>query len=348
VVDVERGQDLGRISHLGRRPEAPGEEPPACFIVRRANESDLKVEQQNRDREPEAARIARQKILDHHLEMKLVDVEVQWDGRKMTFYFTADGRVDFRELVKDLAATFRTRIDLRQIGARDETKRRGGYGVCGEPLCCGSFLGQFQPITTQMPRDQYLPLNPAKLSGVCSRLKCCLRYELDVYREFQKRCPKVGHALRDDAKGEGEIEKVDLVRGVLHIRYVGGDTEKVTPEAFAEMSDWKPEMTKADRITIAGRKAPPLPPPVEAKPEPVPPHPGRGERVTLLADGGLELKLEQGGKEVRVGADLEVVKAEQPKKKRRRRRGRKRGSPGGDTAGASPSEAGAQKSKNAG
>ncbi len=195
----------------------------------------------NRDREAEAKRLARDEIIRHGLDMKLVDVELQWDGRKMTFYFTAEGRVDFRDLVRDLATKFRTRIDLRQIGARDETKKISGYGVCGRPLCCATFLTEFKPITTQMPRDQFLPLNPSKLSGVCGRLKCCLRYELDIYRDFQRECPKVGHPIKDEDKGMGEVDKLDVVREQIQVRYGNGVTDRYTKEQFVELTNWRPQ-----------------------------------------------------------------------------------------------------------
>jgi hypothetical protein len=261
--------------------------------------------------------------------MKLVDVECQWDGRKMTFYFTAEGRVDFRELVKDLASTFRTRIDLRQIGARDETKRTGGYGVCGRPLCCATFLTEFKPITTQMPRDQFLPLNPSKLSGVCGRLKCCLRYELDIYREFQRQCPKTGHPVKDEAKGEGAIEKLDVIRRQVHVKYQTGALEKLTHQEFLEISNWRPEMPRTECICTCGRKtaaAAPPPEPSEADEEEQVSQSRTGEKVTLLAGGGLGLQ--SGGAEIQVGTDMGVP-APAAKKKRKRHRSRKKKPPSG-------------------
>jgi cell fate regulator YaaT (PSP1 superfamily) len=297
---------------------------------------DIKALDQNAQREQEARGIARQKITDHHLEMKLVDVELQWDGRKMTFYFTAEGRVDFRELVKDLASTFRTRIDLRQIGARDETKRTGGYGVCGRPLCCSTFLNEFKPITTQMPRDQFLPLNPSKLSGVCGRLKCCLRYELDVYREFQRTCPKVGHPVRDEAKGEGVIEKLDVMREQIQIRYGSGETEKFSPEEFVQITNWKPEMPKNECICTCGRKpaAPPAPPVTTVEETTIPGVQVReGEKVSLLAGGGLGMQSGTKGEEIHVGTDMNVPAKAQPKKKRKRRRHKKPSDPNASAKG---------------
>ncbi len=326
IIEVERGHDMGKVSHLGWRAGMESEESPALCAIRKAGTTDLKMLEQNAQREQEARGVARQKITDHHLEMKLVDVEVQWDGRKMTFYFTAEGRVDFRELVKDLAATFRTRIDLRQIGARDETKRTGGYGVCGRALCCSTFLAEFKPITTQMPRDQFLPLNPSKLSGVCGRLKCCLRYELDVYREFQRSCPKVGHPVRDEAKGEGSIEKLDVVREQIQVRYSSGEFEKFSPSEFVQITNWKPEMPKNECICTCGRKpaAPPAPPVTTVEETSIPGVQVRsGEKVSLLAGGGLGMQSGTKGEEIQVGTDLNVPSKPAPKKKRKRRRHKK-------------------------
>ncbi len=330
ILEVDRGHDLGRISHLGWRPGIESDQTPTLTVLRKAATADLKMLEGNRERETDARTVARQKIHDHNLDMKLVDVELQWDGRKMTFYFTAEGRVDFRELVKDLASTFRTRIDLRQIGARDETKRTGGYGVCGRPLCCSTFLNEFKPITTQMPRDQFLPLNPSKLSGVCGRLKCCLRYELDVYREFQRSCPKVGHPVRDDVKGDGAIDKLDVIREQIQVRFASGDTEKYSTAEFIELSNWRPEMPKNECICTCGRKPPAIPaqPVVTTVDEPVFPEAGlrKGERVTLLPGGGLGMQSGAGGEEIQVGtnAPLPQAAAGPAKKKRKRRRGKKK------------------------
>jgi cell fate regulator YaaT (PSP1 superfamily) len=340
IVDVERGLDLGKISHLGWRAGVQSADALPYRVLRRATPADLRVLDQNRERELEAKRGARKKVAEHNLEMKVVDVELQWDGRKMTFYFTAEGRVDFRELVKDLAASFRTRIDLRQIGARDETKRTSGYGICGRPLCCATFLSEFKPITTQMPRDQFLPLNPSKLSGVCGRLKCCLRYELDVYREFQRSCPKVGHPVKDDAKREGVIDKLDVMREQIQIRWGDGDVDKFSREEFVEISNWKPEMPRSECICTCGRKPaapPPKPQPAQLSQIETPPESMEGaEKVTLLAGGGLGMQAQDGSGEVRFGQNVDAApkSAESPAKKKRRRRRKKKpagGAPGATT-----------------
>jgi cell fate regulator YaaT (PSP1 superfamily) len=338
IVEVERGHDLGCVSHVGWQTGMESTEPPVHPVLRRATAADLRVEEQNIEKAEQARRIGNEKILAHQLEMKLVDVEIQWDGRKMTFYFTAEGRVDFRELVKDLAATFRTRIDLRQIGARDETKRTGGYGVCGQPLCCAVFLTEFKPITTQMPRDQFLPLNPSKLSGVCGRLKCCLRYELDVYRDFQHQCPKTGHPVKDETKGEGAIEKLDVMREQIHIKYQTGALEKLEHKEFLEISNWRPEMPKTECICTCGRKTAASAPVLRESPEsesgPQAPQSREGEKVTLLAGGGLGLQSD--GAEIQVGADM-TVPAQAPKKKHKRHRGRRKKPHSGDGGSAAKS-----------
>ncbi|MDD5087544.1 MAG: regulatory iron-sulfur-containing complex subunit RicT [bacterium] len=341
IVAVERGHDLGRVTHLDFRSGMTGEESVPTVALRRATSEDLQIAAQNLQKEKDARPIARQKIIQHKLDMKLADVELQWDGRKMTFYFTADGRVDFRELVKDLASSFRTRIDLRQIGARDETKRSQGYGVCGCSLCCGTFLNEFKPISTQMPRDQFLPLNPSKLSGVCGRLKCCLLYELGAYRDFQRRCPKAGHPVQDEKKGAGVVDKLDLIREQIHIRFEGGDTVRVSPAEFCDVSDWRPDMTRADRIRthlrVAAPAASPALVPEPSPSESAPEESGVGERVTLLAGGGLGLAVEAGGEQIQVGTDLNVApRSDKPKKKRKRRHSRPKSGSGASGEGATP------------
>ncbi len=225
VVRVEKGEDLGKVAHLLEK--LPDNHPaPEHEVLRRATQKDLRTLAEYRAREGEARSICKEKIQQHGLQMKLVDVEYQFDGRKLIFYFTADGRIDFRQLVKDLAATFRTRIELRQIGARDETKRYGGLGPCGRELCCASYLREFAPIGTQMAKDQNLPLSPSKISGCCNRLKCCLQHELNVYREALKVLPRWDTRLQT-AKGPAVVEKLDVFNHVVYLRYASGDLERV-------------------------------------------------------------------------------------------------------------------------
>jgi cell fate regulator YaaT (PSP1 superfamily) len=225
VVRVEKGEDLGTVVHLlDGLPE--DRTTPEFEVLRRATPKDVKTQEEYHTREGEAREICKEKISKHGLEMKLVDVEYQFDGRKLIFYFTADGRIDFRQLVKDLASTFRTRIELRQIGARDEMKRFGGLGPCGRRLCCVTFITEFCPITTQMAKDMNLPLNPSKISGCCGRLKCCLQYELDVYRDALTVLPRWDTKV-ETVNGPAFIEKLDVFERVAFIRYLSGDVERI-------------------------------------------------------------------------------------------------------------------------
>ena len=289
VVQVEKGEDLGVVSHLGRKKGAEQlEEPPSFRIVRKALPEDMEILQRNREKEKEALLFSRRKAREHNLEMKFVEVELQWDSRKMTFFFTADGRIDFRDLVKDFAATYRTRIDLRQIGARDETKKKGGYGICGRMLCCATWLPEFYPITTQMPRDQSLLLNPMRLSGVCGRLKCCLRYELETYRQFMENCPAVDQKIVDPKKGEGVIEKLDMVLEQIGIRYENGDTEKLSLDQFRAFTDWKRGMSREQRITISAR-----PEPVVERESPPPEAPSKESLASLIGSAESKPKKEK-------------------------------------------------------
>jgi len=233
VVRVEKGEDLGRIVHLIESlPEDRAK--PEFEVLRKATAKDLKTLEEYRTREEAAKETCKEKIAKHGLEMKLVDVEYQFDGRKLTFYFTADGRIDFRQLVKDLAATFRTRIELKQIGARDETRRFGGLGPCGLRLCCASFILDFCPITTQMAKDQNLPLNPSKISGCCGRLKCCLHHELAVYREALEDLPRWDSKVRTQ-KGIAVVEKLDVFNRRIVLRYPSGDLEIIEAQALQNL-----------------------------------------------------------------------------------------------------------------
>jgi len=192
VVKTSRGAEFGEI--VSSPMQVPDEEitAPLKKVVRRATEEDKEQLKENKQKEKEAYKTAEEKILKHKLPMKLIEVEYVFDRSKIIFYFTADGRVDFRELVKDLASVFRTRIELRQIGVRDEAKMVGGLGPCGQRLCCTVFLGDFEPVSIRMAKEQDLPLNPLKISGICGRLMCCLKYEYEAYVDFKKRAPKRG------------------------------------------------------------------------------------------------------------------------------------------------------------
>ena len=192
IVEAEKGEDLGIINQIGSRLERKKADKVIRNVVRKPSRQDMDRYYNNFRKEKDAYKVCRKKISEHGLDMKLVGVEYQFDGNKITFYFTADQRVDFRELVKELASIYKVRIELRQIGVRDEAKRIGGYGTCGRKLCCTTFLKEFEPITTQCAKEQNLPLNPQKLSGLCGRLLCCLMYEREFYREQNKKLPAIG------------------------------------------------------------------------------------------------------------------------------------------------------------
>ena len=223
IVETARGIECGEVALANR--EVPEEEVvrPLKSVIRRADEADLRRVEENHRKEEAAAAICREKIQKHGLEMKLVDVEYTFDGGKILFYFTADGRVDFRELVKDLASVFRTRIELRQIGVRDEAKMLGGLGICGRPFCCSTFLGDFQPVSIKMAKEQGLSLNPTKISGACGRLMCCLKYEQEAYEDLLRRTPRVGAAVQTP-DGEGTVVEVNLLTGAVKVRLTDGDT----------------------------------------------------------------------------------------------------------------------------
>ena len=211
IVETIRGIECGEVA-LGNK-EVDEEEiiKPLKPIIRVATPDDLKVIEKNKKKEKEAFDICLKKIAAHGLDMKLIDVEYTFDSSKVIFYFTSDGRVDFRELVKDLASVFRIRIELRQIGVRDESKMKGGLGMCGRPFCCNSFLGDFQPVSIKMAKEQGLSLNPTKISGTCGRLMCCLKYEQEAYEHLLRVTPKVG-AIVETSSGRGTVVEVDMLK----------------------------------------------------------------------------------------------------------------------------------------
>ncbi|MCM1523398.1 MAG: stage 0 sporulation family protein [Ruminococcus sp.] len=217
IVETARGIECGKVTAGCRMIRDENVKAPLKEIIRTATERDLKIMEQNRAKEVSAAKICQEKIAAHKLDMKLVDVECTFDNNKLLFYFTAESRVDFRELVKDLASVFRTRIELRQIGVRDEAKMLGGLGVCGRAFCCKTFLGDFEPVSIKMAKEQGLSLNPTKISGTCGRLMCCLKYEQDFYEEQLKVTPKVG-ALVKTPDFRGYVEEVNLLTGKLRVK----------------------------------------------------------------------------------------------------------------------------------
>jgi cell fate regulator YaaT (PSP1 superfamily) len=229
LVEADRGQDLGRVSLIGSLVRLKRGKGEAKGIIAKASDTDTEAMKKNKAREQEAFKVCKEKIKYYRLDMKLVDVEMQFDGSKMTFYFTSAQRVDFRELVKDLASVYRKRIELRQIGVRDEAKRASGCGVCGRKQCCSAFLQEFEQITTQMAKDQQLALNPAKLSGNCGRLLCCLRYEDDLYREMCTKFPPLGSTVNANGK-QGTISFVNVFACKGLVRYRDGSEEWLEPE----------------------------------------------------------------------------------------------------------------------
>lgn len=210
IVETARGVEYGVVIKGNSMVEDEKVIPPLKKVLRKATEEDKKIVENNQKKELEAFQICLEKIIRLQLDMKLVDVEMTFDRNKLIFYFTSDGRVDFRELVKELAAVFRMRIELRQIGVRDEAKMLNGIGICGRPLCCATFLGDFQPVSIKMAKEQNLSLNPTKISGICGRLMCCLKYEEDVYEELNKKLPFVGDII-STPDGTGEILSTNVL-----------------------------------------------------------------------------------------------------------------------------------------
>ena len=217
IVETARGVEYGQVVLGEREVEDTAVIQPLKAIIRIATPEDDERELKNREKEKEAFKICFEKIAKHNLDMKLIKAEYTFDNNKVLFYFTADGRIDFRELVKDLAAVFKTRIELRQIGVRDETKILGGIGSCGRPLCCATFLPEFNPVSIKMAKEQSLSLNPTKISGTCGRLMCCLKYEQDCYEELLAITPKVG-ALVETAEGRGIVEDANLLTGIIKVK----------------------------------------------------------------------------------------------------------------------------------
>lgn len=227
IVETARGVEYGTVILENCEMEDEKVVQPLKPIIRKATEADAQTHKKNREKEKEALKICHEKILKHNLEMKLIDAEYTFDNNKVLFYFTADGRVDFRELVKDLASVFRTRIELRQIGVRDETKILGGIGVCGRALCCHSYLSDFVPVSIKMAKEQSLSLNPAKISGICGRLMCCLKNEEETYEELNKKLPNMGDKVTTDDGFKGEVCGVNVLRQLVKVVIDAGDEKEI-------------------------------------------------------------------------------------------------------------------------
>ena len=287
IVETARGLEYGEVSMPNSQVEDDKIVQPLKKLVRIATDADRKTMEQNLQFEKDAFRVCEEKIQKHKLEMKLVSVEYTFDRSKILFYFSADGRVDFRELVKDLAGVFRTRIELRQIGVRDEAKMIGGLGICGRPLCCSAFLESFQPVSINMAKDQGLSLNPTKISGTCGRLMCCLKYENDAYQDLLKQTPP-NESLVDTPYGRGTVMDTSLLRGTCRVRMMNSSDAPVT--------------VPCDQCTVLRRgrdKGEPLDLPAPPVPQPLP-------------------------KDESIPAEMDAPKAEQGESKPRRDRERRR------------------------
>ncbi len=239
IVETARGVEYGTVVLPPTQMEEEKIVLPLKGVIRKANERDEETEERNRKREKEAYKICLDKIHKHGLEMKLIEAEYTFDNNKLLFYFTADGRIDFRELVKDLAAVFKTRIELRQIGVRDETKILGGIGFCGRPLCCHTYLSDFVPVSIKMAKEQNLSLNPTKISGICGRLMCCLKNEEETYEYLNRKMPNVGDTVTTYDGYKGEVSSVNILRQLVKVVIEEGD-EKEIKEYKAEQLRFKP------------------------------------------------------------------------------------------------------------
>ena len=249
IVDTSRGYDLGEVSMNAREIEDNSWRIPLKKTIRIAKEQDIQHSRENRQKEQEAFSICQNKIAEHKLEMKLVSVEYAFDNSKILFFFTANGRVDFRSLVKDLASIFKMRIELRQIGVRDEAKMLGGLGPCGRPICCGTFLDQFQPVSIKMAKEQNLSLNPTKISGVCGRLMCCLKYEQEHYEQTRKLMPKIGREVTTP-DGTGPVTDLNIVKETVFVRLTNGDTSEIKEYPLEAICRMQESASKQDTVIM--------------------------------------------------------------------------------------------------
>ena len=246
IVETARGIEMGTVLIPPKEVDDDKVVSPLKPVIRVATDEDEKTVERNKEKEKEAFAICKEKIIKHGLEMKLVDAEYTFDGNKLLFYFTADGRIDFRELVKDLAAVFRTRIELRQIGVRDETKIRGGIGICGRELCCHTYLSEFAPVSIKMAKEQNLSLNPTKISGVCGRLMCCLTNEEETYEELNNNLPSAGEAVTTPEGLKGEVQSLSVLRQLVRVIVTLDNDEKEIREYPAADLKFKPRRRKKD------------------------------------------------------------------------------------------------------
>ena len=252
IVETARGVEYGTVVGNMKEVEDAKVVQPLKPVLRIATPYDDKQEISNKTKEKEAFKICLEKIRKHNLDMKLIDAEYTFDNNKVLFYFTADGRIDFRELVKDLASVFKTRIELRQIGVRDETKIKGGIGICGRSLCCNTHLSEFVPVSIKMAKEQNLSLNPTKISGVCGRLMCCLKHEEDTYEELNRRLPCVGDFVTADDGMKGEVQSVNVLRQLVKV-IVTKEDEKEIQEYKVEQLRFK-QKVKKEKVDISEKE----------------------------------------------------------------------------------------------
>ena len=246
IVETARGIEFGTVVTGPKEVKDEEVMQPLKSVIRIATEEDKRAEEKNREKEKEAFEICLEKIRKHNLDMKLINAEYTFDNNKVLFYFTADGRIDFRELVKDLAAVFRTRIELRQIGVRDETKIRGGIGICGRPLCCHTYLSEFAPVSIKMAKEQNLSLNPTKISGVCGRLMCCLTNEEETYEELNSRLPAIWDTVTTNEGLKGEVQSVSVLRQLVKVVVTLENDEKEIREYKVDELKFRPRKRKND------------------------------------------------------------------------------------------------------
>ncbi len=249
IVETARGVEYGFVVLAPKEVEDDKVVQPLKPVIRPASPEDDEIERKNKEKEKEAFKICLEKIKKHELEMKLIDCEYTFDNNKVLFYFTADGRIDFRELVKDLASVFKTRIELRQIGVRDETKILGGVGVCGRALCCHSYLTDFVPVSIKMAKEQNLSLNPSKISGVCGRLMCCLKNEEEAYEELNSKLPNVGDYVTTKDGFKGEVQSVSVLKQLVKVVITKDNDEKEVKEYHTSELSFKPRRRKERATT---------------------------------------------------------------------------------------------------
>ncbi len=245
IVETTRGVEYGSVVDDIKETEEENVVMPLKPVIRIATEEDDKIARENAEKEKRAFKICKEKIAKHGLEMKLIDTEYTFDNNKVLFYFTADGRIDFRELVKDLASVFKTRIELRQVGVRDETKMLGGIGVCGRPLCCNTYLSEFIPVSIKMAKEQNLSLNPTKISGICGRLMCCLKNEQEAYEYLNSNLPDIGEKVKTFDGLTGEVTSVNVLRQKVKIVIEQNDEREIKEYAINELK-FKPKKKKFD------------------------------------------------------------------------------------------------------